>query len=91
MTRGTSEPTWVRVSAWRGSSGVEMLKGEKPKKNMTHLMVYCTLRFVGSKCCGYFYRYCRTLIYFTVEFVENCFKSVQILLSYFKRKANSNN
>lgn len=62
MTRGASEQTWVCVSAWRGSLGVEVLKGEKPKKDVTRLMVYCILRFVGSKYCGYFYRYSRTLI-----------------------------
>uniref|UniRef100_A0A8V0Z224 Calmin n=1 Tax=Gallus gallus TaxID=9031 RepID=A0A8V0Z224_CHICK len=49
MTRGASEQTWVCVSAWRGSLGVEVLKGEKPKKDVTRLMVYCILRFVVER------------------------------------------
>lgn len=43
------------VSASGANSGVEVLKEEKPKKDVTHLVAYGTLRSVRSKCCFFFF------------------------------------
>lgn len=42
------------VSAGKAGAGLEVLKEGKPKKDVTRLFLYCTLRLVGGKCCGFF-------------------------------------
>ena len=54
VTHSTSAAQKWTCECMDPKAGVKVLKEGKPKKDVTRLLVYCTLRFVGGKCCGFF-------------------------------------